>query len=248
MLTSVFQNRVRAAVQPPGVVTFRSNTPAFIDTIRRGWPDIAIIDPTLVRLDATVPASLKRAHLGAVLYIRLTPDHAASVIAFVRQLAAEVVTFGYNDDPGTFAALLTRSSRHRRGLLLLEMLQRQIGALPRLIRDGIRDLNERCDHVDSVATLASYTGVKRSALERRLREVGIRSTSNLVTGLNLVRNFDILADPTLSLQATTSLLGMSSVRCMSRRCVALSGLTPSVIRSGMTIDTFATRVAQTLIG
>ncbi len=246
MLEPDFANRVRPAVEPPGILTSRADTSSFIDAVKRGWADVAIVDPTLAQSSAAVPTVLCEAHLGTVLYIRLTQEYAVSLVAFVRRVEAVVVIFGHNDDPRAFASLLLRSSRTARGKLLLTLLGPCLEELPKSIRDGINDLNERCRRADSVATLACYCGVPRSTLTRRLRMVGIRSAIDLIAALNLVRNFDVLADSRLSLQSSARTLGLASARRLTRRCVGLAGMTPCEIRENPSLESFTTRIVDSL--
>jgi AraC-like DNA-binding protein len=246
MLTPILHDRARCALLPADTLLARASAREFVGTVHRGWADVAIIEPTLVSGDALVPVSLGHAHLGAVLYILLTPAHATAAIEFHRKLDVDIAIFGCNDDPASLAIVLARRSRRQKGSILLELLKPQISRLPKIVQDGINALNERCTTINSVSTLSSYVGIARSTLARLLREAGICTPANLVVGLNLVRNFDILADPTISQRSAAALMGIGSIRSMNRHCVALVGLTPKQIRRGLQLETFAERVATAL--
>lgn len=246
MLELDFMKRVNSAVEPPDILASRPDISDFIDALRRGWPDVAIVDPTLTRSSADVPIMLRKTHVGTVLYVRLTPAYAKSLVAFVRKAEATVVTFGYGDDPRSLAAVLFRSSRNARGRLLLDLLSPFLAELPKPIRDGLDDLNERCKRVDSVATLACYCSVGRSTLTRRLCSVGIKSAADLVMGLALVRNFDTLTNSNISLQSCARMLGMTSAKRLIRHCARLSGMTPNELRLQPPVEKFALRIAESL--
>src|SRR5665213_501160 len=102
MLRAPFHVRARSAVAPPGSVAIRSGTVDFIDAVMRGSSDVALVDPMLVARDRGIVDSLSRAHLGTVLYIRLTPEYAQASVGVVRELGeGEIGTCGYSDEPTT---------------------------------------------------------------------------------------------------------------------------------------------------
>lgn len=230
MLPPRLQERVRQALATSGLLAVRTTEDGFVESVARGWPDIAVVDPTLTASHARVPISLREARVATLIYVQLTPAYATSLVEFVRQLAAPVVTFGYNDDPRTLAAMLQRSTAATRGRVLLDRLAPRLHALPDAICTGIYRLNERSDHVDSIAQLASYCGVGRSTLSQRLHAAGIRSAQRLVAGLALIRGYDVLVDPTLPASRSARLLGLASARTLDRRCRALAGYPLAILR------------------
>lgn len=249
MLPPSLQERVRQALATSGLLAVRTTEDGFVESVARGWPDVAVVDPTLPASRARVPVSLREARVATLIYVQLTPAYATSLVEFVRQLAAPVVTFGYNDDPRTLATMLQRSTAGTRGRMLLDRLAPRLDALPDAIRAGIYGLNERSDHVDSVAQLASYCGVGRSTLSQRLREAGIGSAQRLVAGLALVRGYDLLVDPSIPASRTARLLGLASARSLDRRSRSLTGFPLAVMRdpvSAPTINVVADHVAAAL--
>ncbi|HEY8312211.1 MAG TPA: hypothetical protein VIG47_16715, partial [Gemmatimonadaceae bacterium] len=177
----------------------RSATGDFIEAISRGASDVALVDPTLVECNRGVAGSLSRAHLGTVLYIELTPEYAQASIELIRELGAgEIVTYGYNDDPTTLASILRRQSRVNRGQLLLRALAPQIALMPPALRRGIRNISDDGHRIESADRLATFCGVTRFTLFRNFKKAGIVSTLGFVTGLALLRNYDLLIDASLA--------------------------------------------------
>jgi hypothetical protein len=249
MLPPRLQERVRQALAASGSLAVRTTEDGFVESVARGWPDIAVVDPTLTACRARVPISLREARVATLLYVQLTPAYATSLVEFVRQLAAPVVTFGYDDDPRTLASMLQRSTTATHGHVLLDRLAPQLRTLPPAVCAGIYRLNERSNHVDSVAQLASYCGVGRSTLSQRLREAGIGSAQRLVAGLALVRGYDVVVDSTLPAARAARLLGLASARSLDRRCRSLAGFPLAVMRDparAPTLSVVADRVAAAL--
>lgn len=247
MLRPSFQARARLAIAPAGTVTLRSGTADFIEAVMRGASDVAVIDPTLAGRDRRVPDSLSRAHLGAVLYIRLTPEYAQASIGLIRELGSgEIVTYGYNDDPRTFAEILRRQSRTTRCQLLVRALAPQIDALPGELRRGIESMGDHGHRIDSVDRLATLCGVTRSTLFRHFRNAGIRSTSGFVAGLRFLRNYDSLVDTSLTVLDVARTVGLNSERSLQQRSIALTGLSLREIQAPVPIENLAQSIAQRL--
>ena len=247
MLRKPFHVRARSAVMPPGSVAIRSGAMDFIDAVTRGSSDVALVDPTLAERDRGVPESLSRAHLGTVLYIQLTPEYAQAAVGMIREIGSgEIVTYGYNDDPTTFAGILRRQSRASRGQLLLRALAPQLAMLPLELRAGISTMSEHGDRIDSVDLLASVCGITRSTLWRHFRNAGIASAWGFVTGLTMLRNYDALVDANLRVINIAHAVGVSSERALQRRCIAVAGLTVQEIRTPISIEELAQRIAGVL--
>ena len=247
MLRRPFHNRARAAVTPPGSVTIRSATADFIDAVTRGSSDVAVVDPVLAERDHGIPGSLSRAHLGTVLYILLTPEYAQASIDLIRELGiGEIVTYGYNDDPTTFADILRRQSRASRGQLLVTALSQRLKTLPPALYSCINHVSDEGHRIDSVERLARVCGTTRWALSRQFRNAGIASPSGFVTALTLLRNYDVLADRSLTLLDIARAVGLSSERALRRQCIAVSGLSVAAIREPLPIERFVERVVDVL--
>ncbi|MEO7101877.1 MAG: hypothetical protein ABI311_00955 [Gemmatimonadaceae bacterium] len=225
----------------------RPGTIDFIDAVLRGSSDVALVDPLLAGRDCEIAESLSRAHLGTVLYIHLTPEYAQAAVGMIRQVGSgEVVTYGYNDDPTTFAAILRRQSRASRGQLLLRALAPQIANLPPEVRAGVHSMSEYGDRIDSVDCLASVCGVTRSTLWRHLRSAGVASAWGFVTGIKMLRNYDALVDASNGPVAIARAVGVSSTRALQHRCKAVVGLTLQEIRKPISIEELASRIADVL--
>lgn len=247
MLGEPFQTRARSAVTPPGQIAVRSGVVEFVDAIVRGSADVAIIDPTLAGWNLTVSSSLVSAHVGTVLYISLTPEYAQAAVRMIRALGSgEVVTFGYSDDPVTFAGILRRQSRASRQEYLLRALEPQLSKLPAGIRSGIAAIAEQGDRIDSVDSLASLCGVTRSTLWRRLRNVGVGSAWGFVAGMALLRNYDSLTARNLTVRDIAHALGLRSTRALHRQCAVVASTSLRDIRAPMSIETLAANIAATL--
>ena len=247
MLRKPFRLRARSAVAPPDYVAMRSGPIDFIDAVTRGSSDVALVDPTLAERDCEIAESLSRAHLGTVLYIQLTPEYAQAAVGMIREVGSgEVVTYGYNDDPTTFAGILRRQSRVNRGQLLLRALAPQIANLPPEVRAGIHSMSEYGDRIDSVDCLASVCGVTRSTLWRRLRNAGISSAWGFVTGITMLRNYDALVDTNNGLLTIARAVGVSSARALQHRCTTVVGLTLDEIRKPISIEELASHIADVL--
>jgi hypothetical protein len=247
MLRRPFHVRARSAVVPPSLVAIRSEVVDFVDAVVRGLSDVAVVDPTLAELNREVPNSLSRMHLGTVLYIRLTPEYAQAAVGMIRELGSgEIVTYGYTDDPMTFAGILRRQSRANRHQYLLRALEPQISLLPPELRAGIEAMSEQGDRIDSVDSLASVCGVTRGTLWRQLRNAGISSAWGFVAGLSLLRNYDALVGKGLKILDVAHAVGLSSERALQRRCVVVSGLTLRAIREPVSIQELAQRIAVIL--
>lgn len=247
MLRKPFHVRARSAVAPPGFMAIRSGPIDFIDAVTRGSSDVALVDPTLAERDPGIPESLVRAHLGTVLYIQLTPEYAQAAVGMIREIGSgEIVTYGYNDDPATLAEVLRRQSRANRSQHLLRALAPQIAALPPELRAGIDRMADYGDRIDSVDCLASLCGITRGTLWRQFRNVGITSPWGFVSGLTMLRNYDVLVDRRLKIIDIAHAVGLNSERALQRRCVAISGLAFNVIRTSLSIEDLAGRIANVL--
>jgi AraC-like DNA-binding protein len=247
MLRRPFHIRARSAVLPPGFVALRSGTIDFVDAVARGSSDVALVDPTLAERDPKISGSLSRAHLGTVLYIRLTPEYAQAAIGMIRQIGSgEIVTYGYNDDPTTFAGILNRQSRANRVQHLLRALAPQIATLVPEVRRGIDSMNEYGDRIDSVDRLASVCGITRGTLWRYFRNAGIRSAWGFVAGVSMLRNFDVLVRREIKVIDIAHAVGLNSERALKRRCIAVSGMPLEAIRAPISIEQLAERIALML--
>lgn len=247
MLREPFHLRARSAVAPPGRIAIRSGVIEFIDAIIRGASDVAVVDPTLAGPNTAVSASLASAHLGTVLYISLTPEYAQAAVKMIRALGAgEIVTYGYTDDPTTFAGILRKQSRASRHEYLLRALEPQISRLPAEFRSGLEAITEQGDRINSVDNLASLCGVTRGTVWRRLRNAGISSAWGFVAGLSLMRNYDSLTGKNLTIMEIAHSVGLGSPRALQRRCLVVSGLPLGAIRAPISIQDLAQSIAVTL--
>ena len=247
MLRAPFHIRARLAIAPPGSVSIRSATVDFIDAVTRGSSDVALVDPMLASRDCRIPGSLLRAHLGTVLYIRLTPEYAQASVGLIRELGSgEIVTYGYNDDPTTLAGILKRQSRASRGLQLLDALAPQIATMPPGLRRGIGYISEQGHRIDSVERLATFCGVTRGTLFRHFKTAGIVSASGFVIGLTFLRNYDALIDDSLSMLGVARAVGLSSVRSLRQQAIAVTGLSIQEIRTPVSIEVLTARIASVL--
>ena len=247
MIRRPFHLRARAAVAPAGSVAIRSGAVDFIDAVARGSSDVAVVDPTLAGHDQIVSHSLARAHLGTVLYIRLTPEYAQASVRLIRELgSSEIVTYGYNDDPTTFADMLRRQSRAHRGQLLLRALAPQIAGLPVELRCGVNRVSDQGHRIDSVDRLASVCGVARRTLSRHFKIAGITSAWQFVAALTLLRNYDVLIDESLTLLDVARAVGLSSERSLRRQCAAVCGLSLRTIRTPVSVECLAEHMASVL--
>jgi AraC-like DNA-binding protein len=249
MLRAPLHARAQSAVLPSWSIAIRPETADFIDAVTRGSSDVAIVDPMLANRDRGIARSLSRAHLGTILYIRLTPEYAQASIGLMRELGTgDIVTYGFNDDPRTFAGIMRRHSRAQRGQYLIRALAPQIAALPRTIGRLIRNMPEQGDRIDSVDCLASVCGVTRGRLSRHFKAAGIASARRFVTGLQFLRSYDVLVDDGLSVLDTARAVGLSSARSLQQQCVAVSGLTIQDVRTPVSIEQLAACMAAKLTG
>ena len=247
MLREPFHVRARSAVAPAGQIAIRSGVVEFIEAIVRGASDVAVVDPTLTGPNSAVSDSLVSAHLGTVLYITLTPEYAQAAVRMIRALGAgDIVTYGYTDDPTTFAEILRKQSRASRHEYLLRALEPQISRLPPEFQLGIQAIAEQGDRINSVDNLASLCGVTRCTVWRRLRNAGITSAWGFVAGLSLIRNYDSLIWKDHPIMEIARAVGLGSVRALQRRCVAVSGLSLGAIRAPISIEQLAEHIAITL--
>ena len=247
MLGEPFYTRARSALAPPASVLIRSKAVDFIDAVTRGSSDVALVDPMLAERDRRIPDSLSRAHLGTVLYIRLTPEYAQASVELIRELGSgEIVTYGYNDDPMTFADILRRQSRTSRGQMLLQALAPQIAAMPSGIRRGMDRISDHGHRIDSVERLATLCGVTRGTLFRIFKTAGIVSTSGFVNGLTFLRNYEALVDDSLTMLDIARAVGLSSERSLQRRAVTVAGISLRDIRVPVSIEYLAARIAAVL--
>jgi len=248
MLRKPFHNRTRAAVTPPGSLTIRSAAVDFIDAVTRGSSDVAVVDPMLAERDRAIPGSLSRAHLGTVLYILLTPEYAQASIDLIRELGiGEIVTYGYNDDPTTFADILRRQCGASRSQLLVTALSQQLTQLSPALYSRINHVSEQGHRINSVEQLARVCGITRWALSRQFKNAGIASQSGFVAALTLLRNYDVLTDRSLNLLDIARAVGLNSERALRRQCVAVSGLSIAEIREPpLPIERFVECIAGVL--
>lgn len=244
MLGKQFYLRARFAVASIGSVALRAGTPDFIDAVVRGSADVAIVDPLLVARDLEVTAALVRAHLGTIIYMRLTPDYAQAALTLLRDLGSgEIVAYEYNDDPRAFSAAIVRQSRAFRGRLLLRGLESRLPTLPPIVHRAVSRVNERGDRIDSINRLAAVCGVSRRTVLRDFQHAGISSAGGFVAGLTLLRNYDTLVDRGVSPVRVARSIGLSSERALRKRCLDVSGSTLDEIRAPMPIEDFAGRIA-----
>jgi AraC-like DNA-binding protein len=232
---------------PSASVTISSRAVDFIDAVARGDSDVAVIDPTLAEQDRRIPESLARAHLGTVLYIKLTPDYAQASVKLIREVGSgEIVTYDYSDDPVAFAAALRRQSRATRGQFLLRALGPQIAALPPALQDGVHRMSDEGERVYSVERLASVCDMGRGTLWRHFKRAGINSPWGFVVGLALLRNYDALINDSLAKQGIAKAIGVSSRRELQHQLTAVTGLSLSEILAPISIDRLAGCIAAVL--
>ena len=247
MLRGPFQTRTRSAVTPPGAVIVKMHANDFVDAVARGVSDVAVLDPVMVESDATVATSLSKARLGTVLYIELTPEYAQASIELIRELGSgEIVTFGYNDDPATFGDILRRQARASRGQLLIDALKPNIAKMSAELRRGIAQLGDEGHRIDTADRLAALCGVTRGTLFRNFRSAGIVSASGLVTGLTLLRNYDLLIDPAFTMREIARAVGLSSERALREGLSRLANISLNELRAPIQIEEFARRIAGIL--
>ena len=247
LLTPRLLQRVRSAVLPPASLAARDHTSELVDALRRGWPDVALLDPTLVNEPGTLVWPLRKAHVGTVLYVYLTREYLVAAIRLGEHLAVQIMTYGYNDDPSSLRCVLDCRSRAARGAVLLHALAARLSELPPTSQAGIRAANEREADLWSVRQITSYCSVSRHALAIQLHRVGIRSIHSLVTALQLVRNYEVLADKSVSLSMAARLVGVSSARVLDQQCRAVSGTRIAVIRNGLSLECFCDAIVKALL-
>jgi len=249
MLPPVSEMRVHAAICPPGILSVRIDPEQFVDSVERGWPDVAVVDPVLTRGIGRVPAALRATHTPAVLYVPITPEHAHAAVEFLRLLPVPVITFGYADDARALAEALLRSGRATRGGVLLERIAPVLERLPQHIVRGITQANQSHHRISTTAELAAYCGVHRATLAHAFAQARLRPASRLVAALGLVQEYDALSSATGSLLGVARRLGLNSTRALASRCRAASGFSPEEIRDGLPFAPFcaacATRLSRT---
>ena len=246
MLTPRLLQRVRSAVLPPASLATRDHTSELVDALRRGWPDVALLDPTLVDEPGRLVWPLRDAHVGTVLYVYLTREYLAAAIRLGEYLAVQVMTFGYNDDPSSLRCALDCRGRSARGEVLLRALEARLSGLPPTAHAGIHAANQREADLWSVRQLTSYCSMSRHALAIQLHRVGIRSIHSLVTALQLVRRYEVISDNGVSLSTAARLVGVSSARVLERQCRSVSGRGVADIRHGLPLERFCESMAYTL--
>lgn len=246
MLTPRLLQRVRSAVLPPASLSVRNCTAELVDTLRRSWPDVALLDPTLVSEPGTLVWPLRDAHVGTVLYVYLTREYLVAAIRIGEHLAVQVITFGYNDDPSSLRCALGCRGRSARGDVLLGALAGRLSKLPLATQAGISAVNQREANLYSVRQLTSYCRVNRHALAMQFHQAGLRSIHGLVTALQLARRYEILSDTGVPLSTAALLVGVSTGRMLERQCRSVSGATITEVRRGITLQAFCDAVASRL--
>jgi AraC-like DNA-binding protein len=246
MVPPASEMRVHAAICPPGILSVRLVPEQFVDSVERGWPDVAVVDPVLTRGIGRIPAVLRATHTPAVLYVPLTPEHAQAAVEFLRLLPVPVITFGYADDARALAAALLRSGRATRGGLLLDRLAPALARLPQHIARGITQANESHRRVPTTAELAAYCGVHRATLAQAFAQARLWPASRLVAALGLVQEYDALGSATVPLLGVARRLGLNSTRALASRCETISGFSPATIRRGLPFESFCAACAGRL--
>lgn len=246
MLPPVSEMRVHAAICPPGILSVRLAPDQFVDSVERGWPDVAVVDPVLTRGIGRVPAALRATHTPAVLYVPLTPEHAHAAVEFLRLLPVPVITFGYADDARALGEALLRSGRATRGGVLLAQLAPALDRLPQHIVRGITRANHSHRRISTTAELAAYCGVHRATLAQAFAQARLWPASRLVAALGLVQEYDALSSAIGSLLGVARRLGLNSTRALASRCEAASGFSPTEVRDGLPFETFCAACATRL--
>jgi hypothetical protein len=248
MLTPRLLQRVRAAVRPPASLSVRACTAELIDAVRRGWPDVALLDPTLVSEPGALVWPLREAHVGTVLYVYLTREYLAATIQLGQYLDVQVMTFGYNDDPSSLICALNCRGRSARGEILFGALAVHLAELPPFTRAGFHAANQREAELYSVRQLTSYCRVTRRVLALQLYQAGLRSVHSLLTALQLVRRYEVVSDKSIPLSTVALLVGVSSARTLERQCRSVSGRRIADIRGGLSLECFCDAIANQLSG
>jgi len=238
MLTPRLLQRVRSAVLPPSSVSVRKCTADLVDALRRSWPDVALLDPTLVSEPGRLVWPLREAHVGTVLYVYLRREYLVAAVRLAEYLAVRVVTYGYNDAPSALKCALDCRSRSARGEVLLQSLVARLSELPPVTEGGIHAANQREADFYSVRQLTSYCSVSRNVLTLQLHRAGIRSTHSLLTALQLARRYEVISDDRVSLNSAALLVGVSCGRVLNRQCRAVSGLGIAEVRRGCSLKHF----------
>ncbi len=246
LLTPRLLQRVQSAVLPPASLSAREHTTELVDALRRGWPDVAVLDPTLIDEPGSLVWPLRDAHVGTVLYLYLTHEYLAAAIRLGEYLAVDVLTFGYNDDPSSLRSALICRGRSARGAVLLRALAARLTKLPTTSQAGIHTANQREADLWSVRQLTSYCSVSRRALAIQLHRVGIQSIHSLLTALQLVRRYEVISDIGIPLSTAARLVGVSSARVLERQCRSVSGRGVADVRCGLALECFCESIAITL--
>lgn len=246
MLPPVSRARVQSAIRPPGILSVRLVPDQFVDAVERGWPDVAVLDPTLARGLGHIPAALRAARTPALLYVCVTPEHACAAMDFLRHLPLPVITVGYGDDIRALAEALRRTGRAYRGVALLEQLAPALERLPAHVVRGIDHANQSHSRLTTPRDLALYCGVHRRTLARIFTNARLWSVGRFVAALSLVRAYDVLSDASVPALSASRHLGLNLTRTLSARCQAASGLTLRQIRRGVPFGEFCTACAARL--
>lgn len=246
MVDATSHARLRAVVTAPSVLSLRLQERDFVDAVRRGWPQIAVVDPTLVQGAGAIPDALRVTCTPTVLYIHLTPRHARAAMELLRVLAAEVLAYGYSDDVNALRSAAARSSRAARGRVLLDQLEREISRLPPLVRAGITAINTAGCPATSVAALACYCSTHRATLARAFAAANLGSVRDFLGALRIAQQFDIVTSDRMPVRAVAHQLGFASARALDRACHRLSGMRLAELRADVSLEQFCERAAHEL--
>ena len=176
--------------------------------------------------------------LPLVAYVRLHHAAVVQVVSLVRAIQAEVVIFGFGDDPESLLARLDSIKVSVFGNALFERLAPTLVLLPTRLREAIAALCDTAGPRDSVARLAARCCISEASLARRLKDVGIPRPQRLIVGARLTRSYPLLAASEVKPGVVARSLGLASVESLNRQLLSVVGMPVMQLRRELNFNDF----------
>lgn len=208
-----------------------------------------VLDPTRLdgeQLDA-VAALLRAAPRPAVIHPPLTSDGVRLGLALARDVGGVLVFQSVEEDFELLVHNILSAVHPSDTGAVLGALMPRLAQLPAGLRDAIVAMFTTEPGLESPEALARRAAMSRRSVDRWLERAGITSTRLLVAAPRLLRAMRLLRDTSLSYSRIARTCGYTSARRFHDQALALTGETPTELRSGtVALADVLARIATTL--
>ena len=214
--------------------------------IRERPVDLVVLDPrTSGGLELGQARELLARHptLPVVIYTTLAADSMQATVMLAKLGVQHVILRGFDDEPHRFRQLLVQLPAARLSDSVLRHVLPHVHDAPVLFVRAITKLFEAPQEFLDVDELARMAGMTRRSLDRWFERSGLASARTMILVARLTRAKHYMGDPGFLLEDIAKKLGYSSIRVFARQVRAATGMSPSIMRTAITMEEFSLRMA-----